>query len=131
MGTCRSLTSHSWGWSNRVCSWIAKISVLVLFSQAYLNVLRILRGVNGISWHLSYLSLLLLLLVDLIMVTIFLLLKICKNSCAIIGLNIIIVSEVPLLEVISGPAVLFFKSLLSLIIWETHVHFCVGKKIYL
>lgn len=126
MGTCGSLTSYSWSWSNRVCSWITQISVFILLPQADLNVLSILGGVNRVSRHLSYLSMLLLLLIDLILVTVFLLLKICKNSCAIIGLTII-VGKGPLLEAISGPAVLFFESLLSLIILETHVHFCVGK----
>jgi hypothetical protein len=129
MGTRRSLTCNSY-WTNRISSWVAHISVLVLLLQANLDVLGILGGVNGISGHLRHLFLLLLLLIDLILVAMLLLLKPCENSGAIIRLDFIIVIEGSLLEVILTPAVPFLNHvgiLLSLVVWEAYVHFCVGK----
>ena len=74
MGACRTLTGDSWSWSNRISSRITQVSVLVLFFQADLHILRVLRGVHRVAGYLSNLLLLLLVLVYFEMVIIFLLL---------------------------------------------------------
>ena len=76
MGAGRALTGDSRSWSNRVCSGVTQISVLVLFFKANLHVFGVLRGVHRIAGYLSDLLLLLLVLVYFEMVIIFLLLQI-------------------------------------------------------